>query len=122
MACDANIFIFGTFNVCMACDANIFIFGTCNQRSVHQFKRIVDSYIQAVSVQNISHLRHITNKPYDRTTFNSLTLTCDSMSFFTPKARRNVANDFRIQLRYIIGLVKKTMSIECQRMWHQGGF
>ena len=36
--------------------------------------------------------------------------------------RKNVTNDFRINFRYEFVRVKKTLSMECQKVEHQGGF
>ena len=35
---------------------------------------------------------------------------------------RNVTNAFRIHVRYVFVHAETSLSIECQRMQHQGGF
>ena len=36
--------------------------------------------------------------------------------------RKNVTNDFRINFRYVFVRAKTTLSMECQKMQHKGGF
>ena len=36
--------------------------------------------------------------------------------------KKNVSNGFRINLRYVFVHSKTTLSVECQKMRHQGGF
>ena len=36
--------------------------------------------------------------------------------------RKNVTNDFRMIFRYVFVHAKTTLSMECQKKYHQGGF
>ena len=36
--------------------------------------------------------------------------------------RKNVTNDFHMNFRYVFVHAKTTLSMECQKMRHQGGF
>ena len=38
------------------------------------------------------------------------------------ETRKNKANDFRINFRYVFVHAKTTLSMEWQKMQHQGGF
>ena len=36
--------------------------------------------------------------------------------------KKNVTNDFRMNFRYVFVHAKTTLSMECQKLYHQGGF
>ena len=82
---------------------------------------ILSDPFQCILLSDFYNLNGVLDVPYE----------CDKIWKFqkqfyylqtnTVSARRNVTNVSRNQFRYVI-VKKKTMSIECQRMWHQGGF
>ena len=49
-------------------------------------------------------------------------IDCNTCKLTSKRPEKNVANDFRINFRYVVVHAKMTLSLECQKMQHQGGF